>query len=396
MKLASLFFFTFLIGQNVFAIGGDHAGNGGDAVVQEFISFGRETVKLLPYLETKIISEDQKAALKKAILNAKIESQERLFLGSKPVDAINYPSEMRIEVSRSRWQVSRADVYNAHWALALHEYLWLAGINDTNYVVSNPLFTDLLSALVRWRSSPIARALAQAVCSGILGRDFATIESAMQMGADLSAPCENGDTEFTCKDGHKEYIRFMVIEYPLERALGTFGENYCETPRHFDPDQDTEMQKILDLMLSFRPDLTKHHYGPAGNSSLLQLAVSNGTLLGYESLLKGGADPNLYSDFGGLLSIYPLRPLPYFKAALEAGANINLMVSQYGYLLSVGIVRGPEEIMKYFVSNHKIDFCLQSRDPRFSNDPRVYPIIDLAKPEYVAFIKSIGDACTAN
>lgn len=375
-------------------------GNGGDSVVQDFVYFGKETIKLLPFLKTRLISNDQILALKNAIQSAKIISADDLFLNAIEVDAINYPHEMKIEVSRKRWQSTNVNTRNARWALALHEYLWLAGIADSNYNVSNPLFADFLSAQMSWRSTPISRGLTETVCKGILGRDYATIEGALEMGADLSVSCRGGreTIDFTCADGRTEFITYLQAGYPLELAISLFGDNLCASPetRRVDPKKDQDMQKIFDLLLSFRPDLNRQDYGPLHNETLLSVAARNDILSAYQSLLNAGANPNIQSNFGGLLRWRPVPSIEFFKAASEAGADINVYAEGYkDIIISVQVLNmRKSDILEYLLTNHKIDFCLKTKNPYDSFNNQQVPLIETANPQLLPIIRRSGEPCT--
>lgn len=372
--------------------GGGEVGNGGDAVVQEFQFLGKETVKLIPHLRTTALTYNEVKQLKGAIEGATVESKEQLFLNGIEVDAINYPSQKKIEISRSRWREPGNANRERRWALAVHEYLWLAGVDDTSYKVSSQLFPDFVAAKQRWLSTPIAKALTQAICSGILGRDILTVEQALEMGADLSATCQNEWVEYKCRDGRTGRIWFRNRMEPFVLAMETMGQDYCAVS-NFDPDLDQEMAEYLAVILRYKPDLTKRDYGPLSNESLLNMAARSKRYLAYVAFLAAGVDPNAVPDFGGLLRWWPFPPLKFFKAALDAGANINLPSSEdKTRVLSAHIVRqAKRDVMEFMVSQGKIDFCLNSTFRNLYNEP--VPIYELALPEYKPFLQSVGGPC---
>jgi hypothetical protein len=130
---------------SAFATGGVTVGNAGDVVAQEFTQAGQDIVASLPYLAPSAMSADRQKALTTAVATTRVESKDGLSLNGAEVDALNFPAEQRIEVARQRWLSTAGDA-NAHLKLALHEYLWMAGVDDTAYKISNPLFPAVLTA----------------------------------------------------------------------------------------------------------------------------------------------------------------------------------------------------------------------------------------------------------
>lgn len=119
-------------------------GNAGDTFTAEFILTARDLVqrmKLLPQSELSGIDLNQLAG---AILNAKVHSEETLTLNGYEVDAINYPDRQEIHLSRSRWRALRSSSEtNQRLTLVLHEYLFLIGIDDTQFRVSGRLIPQM-------------------------------------------------------------------------------------------------------------------------------------------------------------------------------------------------------------------------------------------------------------
>jgi hypothetical protein len=136
----------FLSALPALALGGVTVGNGGDSVAQEFTQFGQDAVNYFSYAESMTLSPQQQTAFKVAVESTLVQTQDQLFLNGAEVDAINYPSEKRIEVSRSRWAQNIDSTGNKHFLLAVHEYLWISGVDDSDYKISNPLSTILLAA----------------------------------------------------------------------------------------------------------------------------------------------------------------------------------------------------------------------------------------------------------
>lgn len=119
-------------------------GNAGDTYTAEFILTARdltERMKLLPQSELTVIDLN---ALAGVILNATVHSEEKLMLNGYEVDAINIPAKQEIKISRSRWRVLRQPSETTQrLMLVLHEYLFLVGVDDTQFRVSGRLVPQL-------------------------------------------------------------------------------------------------------------------------------------------------------------------------------------------------------------------------------------------------------------
>ena len=111
--------------------GGHGTGNGGDGEVEEFTRLGRRVHRYLvsrPPGALPLIDPDKFLA---AIEETEISSvDEVLYLNGVPKDAINYPREHKLVLSRPRW-ASLPDVLRL--TTATHELLWLAGVPDAKY-----------------------------------------------------------------------------------------------------------------------------------------------------------------------------------------------------------------------------------------------------------------------
>lgn len=135
--------FSFAAAADARTLGWDN-GNAGDTYTAEFILTARDLLprmKLLPQSELSGIDMNR---LSGAVLNAKVHSEEVLRLNGYEVDAINYPDRQEILVSRSRWRNLRAPQETANrLMLVLHEYLFLAGVDDTQFRVSGRLVPQM-------------------------------------------------------------------------------------------------------------------------------------------------------------------------------------------------------------------------------------------------------------
>lgn len=133
-----------LLGSVCFASGGGNSiGNGGDSIASEFTSFAHRGVKA-----GKVSNLNSKQAalievIDEAIANTIVETKSILFLGNREVDAINYPDLHKIEVNRKNWPTVRSEGLRVQIMFVFHEYLGVAGYDDSDYSIS----TDLANSL---------------------------------------------------------------------------------------------------------------------------------------------------------------------------------------------------------------------------------------------------------
>jgi hypothetical protein len=128
-----------LTGPLAFA-GWDH-GNAGDAVASEFILTGRDVLQRLELLFENNKPVFDTANLRTAITATEVVSEEHVMLDGYERDAVNfYPTKRLIKVNRSRWtDLRRSTETKARLRLVLHEYLWISGVDDTNFTTSEHL-----------------------------------------------------------------------------------------------------------------------------------------------------------------------------------------------------------------------------------------------------------------
>ena len=123
-------------------------GNGGDVVASEFSFIARTAIF---YLKQKSLSEqDRNLVLKieKKIETTLVESVgHTLILSGREVDAINYPSNQKIVISRPRWEQIRLRTPSERARIVLHEYIWIAGADDSSYQVSIRLVSQIVQEL---------------------------------------------------------------------------------------------------------------------------------------------------------------------------------------------------------------------------------------------------------
>jgi len=119
-------------------------GNAGDTFSAEFILTARDLVQRMKLLPPSELGEINLNSLAGAVLSAKVHSEETLLLDGYEVDAINYPARQEIVLSRTRWRALRQPSETTQrLMLVLHEYLFLVGIDDTQFRFSGQLVPQL-------------------------------------------------------------------------------------------------------------------------------------------------------------------------------------------------------------------------------------------------------------
>lgn len=116
-------------------------GNAGDAYASEFILTGRDILQRLELLVENNAPVFDTTNLRAAIRTTEVASEEHVYLNDLERDAVNYyPNKRLIKMNRSRWrELRRPTETQARLRLVLHEYLWITGIDDTNYAQSEHL-----------------------------------------------------------------------------------------------------------------------------------------------------------------------------------------------------------------------------------------------------------------
>lgn len=133
---------AFLAGVSSWAAGGREVGNGGDAVVQEFVSIARSILAHWERLEFPGGVEVRREQFETAVRETRVDSKDRTFLGDREVDAINRPDLKTITLSRTRWGTNGTNS-SKKLALVLHEYLGILGLDDSGYLISSHVLQKL-------------------------------------------------------------------------------------------------------------------------------------------------------------------------------------------------------------------------------------------------------------
>lgn len=141
MKGRSLCFAIFISLLSPFLHAGWDHGNAGDTVASEFVLTGRDVLQRLELLIEGNKPLFDTVNLRTAIMATEVVSEEHVFLDGYERDAVNfYPDKRLIKVNRSRWsELRRSTETKARLRLVLHEYLWISGVDDTNFIHSEHL-----------------------------------------------------------------------------------------------------------------------------------------------------------------------------------------------------------------------------------------------------------------
>ena len=119
---------------------GWETGNGGDDVGLEFKNLANKIGKKSSAFYFTLLNPSQLQSLKAAIESTRVEVTDlALILDGVAKDAVNFPAQKLIRVNRARWNGIPDD--NRRIRLVFHEYLMVAGIDDSHYEISSSLFS---------------------------------------------------------------------------------------------------------------------------------------------------------------------------------------------------------------------------------------------------------------
>ncbi len=351
MKILALLL-TFSL--NAWATGG-MVGNGGDAILQEFNLRG---IQLAAYFKTDPTTAGKysidAAKFFDVVKKTQLEDQDHLFLRGVEVDAINHPSEFRIEVSRTRWESSatRTDAYFVQRRIALHEYLWVYGIDDTGYAVSNPIIADLEKAAGQVLDPTVRSLLLKNLCDKIDAGVYDDAESLLSWGLDLNQNCPSASG----------WPSSTTSSTPLQRVL----QSYYQKPKT-DPIQPSRLL-LIRSMLQFgaNPNQTGWLYQDAPLLvDVLPFDIDLARLL-----FEFGADPNALDANGisafaracNLSGNFDMR-VDTFNLFIAAGGDVNLSRNSWGNQSPARVVVSKpdnSDVVEELIKTGKTDWCTPS------------------------------------
>jgi hypothetical protein len=119
-------------------------GNAGDAYSAEFLFSSRDVLQRLEILAASGLPVMETAKLRNVMQTTVVVSEERIYVNGLERDAVNYPERKLIKISRSRWKTLRqSEETRARLTLVLHEFLWMSGVDDTNFQKSGQVINVL-------------------------------------------------------------------------------------------------------------------------------------------------------------------------------------------------------------------------------------------------------------
>lgn len=351
---------------------GGMVGNGGDAVLQEFNLRGIQVANFLQaepaIAQAHGIDPVQFLAVVK---QTRLESHPQLFLRGQEVDAINYPWEHRIEVSRSRWaqSASRIDAYFVQRRIALHEYLWVYGINDELYVVSNPIMAAIERTVGPVMDPGIRRLLLNRFCERLSQLDFTGAGELLSWGLDLNQNCQTSGTE-------QSPVRHLLFTYLHTPSPGPVDLARLELIRRM-------------LLLGLNPN--QLGFG-LGNPILVDAMNYD---LGFMRLLFAfGADPNLMNEHGdSVFSVAAGLSGPKrmqgdtFRMFFDAGGDVNLQGEAYSPAQRIVSQQDNTDLVETLIQTGKVNWC-RSLDPFLR-----IRTIDMVRAEYQPLLRKYQLQC---
>jgi hypothetical protein len=135
-QFKSIFVIGLFFIQSLASATGGVTSNGGDSIAAEFTKIARQITQVLRTHDNLPVSAD---AFEEAVARTWVVSKKNTFLHGIEMEAINYPTERRIEINRSRW-LENKDSMKYRYVLVTHEYLGILGIDDSRYQISEKLF----------------------------------------------------------------------------------------------------------------------------------------------------------------------------------------------------------------------------------------------------------------
>ena len=152
LNFLMIFLAVFLAQTNTYADrgGASSGGGGGDGYAAEFVHTAISIYAMLKRQKKPLVNPDQ---FKMAFDHTRVFSKKALSLNGQEVDAINYPDDHRIVVSRARWKELSEQPRNK-LVLVAHEYFGIMGLNDKSYQLSKSIFDAPGNPVVEYTCKP--------------------------------------------------------------------------------------------------------------------------------------------------------------------------------------------------------------------------------------------------
>lgn len=139
---------------------GTDFGSGGDAYAAEFKDIGRTVVRRLKAKNIHEVRTVSVASFEETLERVKVNTTEAVLKkGNDSVDALNFPDDVRIELSLVHWATS-LDFY-AKRRLVIHEILGLMRKADSGYELTTEILTSMGSNKIDFNRFHITGAVAK-------------------------------------------------------------------------------------------------------------------------------------------------------------------------------------------------------------------------------------------
>lgn len=277
-------------------------GNGGDAVVQEFVVSGVKAFNFLKRNPNLMIglgktADELMVGLRKTTVLA---TNDTLILNGVQVNAINYPSQQQIIINRQAWTDldSKSNAQELKVSLALHEYLFVLGIDDIQYKVSAPIISQMLDDNIMLKPTASSKALLNALCEAVYDRDVETVKSILQIKFNVNQSCDD-------KPGKSLYGKNVLVDLVQRR----------DDKNNFSNDD----LAILNALLQVGADPNVQIYEMQYQDTLLSYTIRAGLHDISKLFIQFGADPNTFY-YNIMIAKYPS-----FYAGLLFGGDLSLL-----------------------------------------------------------------------
>lgn len=134
---------------------GPRTGGGGNSCSLAIVQNVTRLTGMLSSIKGELLAEDDVDRLRDIIKKAKFYVADRLVLNGQVKDAINYPREGVVVLSKNFCDTEMIEPSGRSMSLLLHEFLGLAGIDDRQYQISRHFLTryaELVSEEFRLRN----------------------------------------------------------------------------------------------------------------------------------------------------------------------------------------------------------------------------------------------------
>ncbi len=254
---------------------------GGDATVSEFQNIAMDIVLNLKDYPLPEIDKETLDLMQSYIESATVACGENLEIAGIKKDAINFPLEKfgRILLDCENWNSQSYSPANKV-RLVAHEYLFLSGIDDSDYKISSKIVRQLF--LYRNTSSTTG----QLLLNVILTCDVSTFHQLVQENVDIRYRNTNGmdpihaSIAFECWSIANELVDMGVATtaspYVKTNSIALLIQKTANLYLTFNEKGYKDSMKLLKKLTSLYPSLTKEFYnGAPAQGKANKLVFSN-------------------------------------------------------------------------------------------------------------------------